>query len=75
MQIEFKVHGVANSKAGKTVEIAGDSVRAEVPCLEVELVGADNAALTLRFIGSSVADAQQLFTQDAAVVATFALKV
>lgn len=72
MQIEFKVHGVANSKAGKTVEIGGQSIRAEVPCLEVELIDADNGAYTFRAIGDGVAAAKELFVQDAVIVATFA---
>lgn len=74
MNVEFKVHGVANGNANVRTEVDGEPITATVPCLEVELVtvAERSGSLTLRFVGSAIEDARKLFAKDAQLTATFA---
>ncbi len=74
MNVEFKVHGVANAYTNVATEVDGEAISASVPCLEVELVTTSvrSGNLTLRFVGASIAEARELFSADAVLVASFA---
>jgi hypothetical protein len=73
MKVNFKVHGVSKGFANARTEIDGETITASVPCLEVELttVAERSGSLTLRFVGSSMEQAAELFKQDALLSADF----
>ena len=76
MNVEFKVHGVSNGSTNVATVVDGEDITASVPCLEVELVTTSDRSgnLTLRFVGSSIAEARELFGKDAVLTASFAAK-
>lgn len=75
MKVEFKVHGVSRSRANVSTEVDGEAMTASVSCLEVELVTTNirSGNLTLRLVGSQIKEAEDLFKQDAVIVADFDL--
>lgn len=70
---EFRVNGVSDGHAGVQTEVDGETVRANVPCLEVELIpaGGRSGSFTLRAIGANIEDARKVFTPGAEITATF----
>lgn len=74
MKVNFKVHGVSDGFANVRTEVDGETLTASVPALEVELVteAERSGSLTLRFVGSAINDARELFTKDAKISADFA---
>lgn len=77
MNVDFRVHGVAKGSANVRTEVDGETLTASVPALEVELVTVSDRSgnLTLRFVGSSIEAAAELFKPDAEISATFGPKV
>jgi hypothetical protein len=73
MKVDFKVHSVARAAANVRTEVDGEPITAQVPCLEVELttVAERSGTLTLRFVGSSMEEAKEMFKQDAVISASF----
>jgi hypothetical protein len=73
MKVDFKVHGVSKGFANARTEIDGETITASVPCTEVELttVAERSGSLTLRFVGSAMGQAEELFKKDALVSAEF----
>jgi hypothetical protein len=76
MKVEYKVHGVAKGMANVPTEVDGEPITASVPCLEVELVTVSqrHGNQTLRFIGSQMAEAEELYKPDAEIMVTFEAK-
>lgn len=70
---EFRVNGVGDGHAGVQTEVDGETVRANVPCLEVELVpvGGRSGSFTLRAIGANIEEARKCFQPGAEITATF----
>lgn len=66
MNVEFRVHTVAEARANARTEVDGETLTASIPCLEVELttVQERSGTLTLRFVGSAMEDARKLFAAD-----------
>lgn len=75
MKIEFDVHRVSEQIVHKNVEHEGETLRAEVKALEVELttVADDHGTLTLRFLGSAVDAASKAFPPGKRVAAEFSI--
>lgn len=73
MKVDFKVHGVAAGYANVRTEVDGEALTASVPCLEVELVTMSerSGSLTLRFVGSAMEEAKEMFSADKVLSATF----
>ena len=73
MKVEFKVHGVSKGQANVRTEVDGEPITASVPCLEVEMttVAERSGSLTLRFVGSAMEEARELFQPDAVLTANF----
>lgn len=73
MKVDFKVHGVSRGSANTQHEEDGEVITATLPCLEVELttVAQRSGSLTLRFVGSAIEQAKELFQPDAVLTATF----
>lgn len=66
MKIEFKVHGTSKQQVNAATQIDGETIMAQVPCFEVELVtvAERSGSLTLRFVGSAIEEAQSKFAPD-----------
>jgi len=73
MKVNFNINGVSKGNAGVNTEVAGEPMRASVPCLEVELIAADgmSGSLTLRFVGGSMQEAQDVFKPGKKISADF----
>src|SRR5690349_2642170 len=73
MDVEFVVHSVAQAQANVQTQVDGETMTAQVPCIEVELatVAERSGTLTLRLVGSGMAAAKDLFKPDAKITATF----
>lgn len=73
MKVDFKVHGVSSGFANARTDVDGETITASIPCTEVELttVAERSGSLTLRFVGSAMEQAKQLFKPDALVSADF----
>jgi ABC-type sulfate/molybdate transport systems ATPase subunit len=76
MNIEFRVHTVANSHSNVKAEVNGETINALAPALEVELVPASGSggSLTLRVIGGQMEEAKGIFKENATIVADFVNK-
>jgi hypothetical protein len=73
MKVAFRVHGVAEGRANVATEVDGETLQATVPCLEVELVteSVRHGNQTLRFTGSQMEEAKELFQKDAKIIGDF----
>lgn len=73
MKVKMRVHGVSNGNANAQTEVDGEMLQASVPCLEVELVTVSqrHGSLMLRFTGSQIEEARELYKTDRSIVATF----
>ena len=73
MKVEFKVHGTSMGNANMRADVDGETLTGTVPCFEVELttVAERSGTLTLRFVGSSIDGAKELFSKDAMITADF----
>lgn len=76
MNVDFRVHSVAKGFANVRTEVDGEMLTASVPSLEVELVTVSerSGTLTLRFVGSAIEAAADLYKQDAEINGTFGAK-
>jgi hypothetical protein len=74
VQVEYTVHGVADTSVGMQAEVDGEQLTVSVKCFEVELVASDgrHGNPTLRFVGNAIPEAKDLFQPDATITATFA---
>lgn len=73
MRVEHRVHGVSSGRANVPTEVDGEQLTASVECLEVELVskGDRHGNQTLRFTGSAMQEAKELFTPDRVIYTTY----
>jgi len=69
MELKVKVHGVNHTSIPMSVDAGGQTVIAQVPALEVELVALSeiSGSWTLRFYGKELAEAEKTFKQDAVI--------
>lgn len=69
ISIGFRVHGKTRSKVRTEALVEGKKMFVDVDCLEVELDTSDprSGALTLRFVGEQIDEADRAFVQDQVV--------
>jgi hypothetical protein len=72
--MHYVVHNPHDTQVSKIVEINGEPTSTSINGFECELVAQDglSGTIKLRYIGAAATSARELFTADAAIVATFA---
>ena len=74
MQTQYVCHNPHETTTSTMGTVNGEDMLVTVPVLEVELVALDrtNGGIKLRFMGSDVAGAKDLFKNDQPITASFA---
>jgi len=70
MEIKFTVHSVEPSSDIVEAEVNGQTLRATIDALEVEMTSDHYGSLKLRFIGAEIQEAKALFEVDSTYVWT-----